>query len=123
MSEGSAPLRVLVVEDEDAVRLSLRRYLTRKGHVVHVASDGLAAIKLLLDEDVDVIVSDYRMEVFGGDYWVRFLKKYCPDMRVIVTSGFLRPEFEIDFPVLYKPFEYADLERLITGAEEPQGDD
>ncbi len=33
--------------------------------------------------------------------------------RVIITSGFLQPEFPIPFPVVYKPFEYGDLEALI----------
>jgi len=105
---------VLVVEDEDSIRLSLRDYLTKKGYDVLVASDGVGAIKLILDYNVDIIVSDYRMEVFGGDYWIRFLKTYCPDTRIIITSGFLRPDFDIPFEVVYKPFDYEDLERRIA---------
>ena len=65
---------VLLVEDEDAIRLTLRDYLERKRYRVRVASDGVGAIKHLLDGSVDVIVTDYRMEVLGGDYWVRFLQ-------------------------------------------------
>ena len=105
--------RLLVVEDEDSIRLTLRDYLSKKGYRVFVASDGVGAIKQLLDNDIDLIISDYRMDVLGGDYWVRFLKKYCSDKKVIITSGFLRPEFPITFPVIYKPFDYSDLERAI----------
>ena len=105
--------RLLVVEDEDSIRLTLRDYLSKKGYQVFVASDGVGAIKQLLDNDIDLIISDYRMDVLGGDYWVRFLKKYCADKKVIITSGFLRPEFPITFPVIYKPFDYSDLERAI----------
>ena len=107
---------VLVVEDEDSVRLSLKRFLERRGHRVLLASDGLGAIKLLLDDDADVVVSDYRMEVLGGDYWVRFLKRFCADKKVIIATGFLNPDMAVDFPVLYKPFEYTELERLIQQA-------
>ena len=104
---------ILVVEDEDSIRLTLRDFLRRKGYEVVVASDGVGAIKQILDHSIDLIVTDYRMEVFGGDYWIRFLKDFCGDRRVIITSGFLQPEFPIPFPVVYKPFEYADLEALI----------
>jgi DNA-binding NtrC family response regulator len=105
---------ILIVEDEDSIRLTLRDYLKNKGYTVIVASDGVGAIKQLLDNNVAVIVSDYRMDTLGGDYWIRFLKEYCRDKKIIITSGFLKPEFPIPFPVLYKPFDYSELERLIA---------
>jgi len=105
---------ILVVEDEDAIRLTLRDYLRKKGYDVLVASDGVGAIKQLLDYEVDIIVTDYRMDVLGGDYWVKFLKKYCPDKKVIITSGFLRPDFHIPFEVIYKPFDYSALEQRVA---------
>jgi len=105
---------VLVVEDDDAIRLSLRDYLVKKEYDVLVASDGVGAIKQLLDFDVDLIVTDYRMEVFGGEYWMKFLCKYCPHKKIIITSGFLRPDFDIPFDVIYKPFDYRELETRIA---------
>ena len=109
---------ILIVEDEDAIRLTLRDYLERNGHNVLVASDGVGAIKQLLDHRVDLIVTDYRMDVLGGDYWVKFLTKYCSNTTVIITSGFLRPEISIPFEVIYKPFDYAELEQKIARALE-----
>ena len=105
---------ILIVEDEDSIRLTLRDYLKNKGYPVVVASDGVGAIKQLLDNPVELIVSDYRMDILGGDYWIRFLKEYCPDKKIIITSGFLKPEFPIPFPVLYKPFDYSELENLVA---------
>ena len=105
---------ILVVEDEDAIRLTLRDYLRKRGYDVLVASDGVGAIKQLLDYDVELIVTDYRMDVLGGDYWVKFLKKYCADKRIIITSGFLKPDFHIPFEVLYKPFDYSELEAEVA---------
>ena len=63
---------ILLVEDEDAVRLTLRDYLQRKGHDVIVTSDGVGAIKILVDRDVAAIITDFRMDLLGGDYWIRF---------------------------------------------------
>ncbi len=107
---------ILVVEDEDAIRLTLRDYLLKKDYNVLVASDGVGAIKQLLDHEVELIVTDYRMDILGGDYWIKFLKEFCSDKKIFITSGFLRPEFPIPFEVLYKPFDYADLETMIAGA-------
>lgn len=112
MSESDSTY-VLIVEDEDAIRLTLRDYLLGRGLPVLVASDGVGAIKQLLDHSVRVIISDYRMDVFGGEYWIKFLERYCADCSVIVTSGFLRPEFSIPFEVMYKPFDYESIARRI----------
>jgi len=103
----------LIVEDEDAIRLTLRDYLKKKGWNVLVASDGVGAIKLLLDNPIDFIVTDYRMNVLGGDYWIKFLKTFLKDKKIIITSGFLNPEFEIPFKIMYKPFDYSELEAII----------
>ena len=107
---------VLLVEDEDAIRLTLRDYLRKKGFEVLVASDGVGAIKQILDHPVEIIVSDYRMDVLGGDYWIKFLKRFCTDKKVFITSGFLKPEFAIPFTVIYKPFDYSQLAKLIEEA-------
>jgi len=108
MAERAAKY-ILIVEDEDAIRLTLRDYLQNHGFPVLVASDGGGAIKQLLDHSIEVIISDYRMDVFGGEYWVKFLDRFCSDKKVIITSGFLRPEFSIPFEVMYKPFDYKEL--------------
>ncbi len=105
---------ILIVEDEDAIRLTLRDYLSSKGYSVLVASDGVGAIKQLLDHTVDLIVTDYRMDVLGGDYWIKFLSEYCGRQKVLITSGFLRPEFPIPYQVIYKPYDYGELEQLIA---------
>ncbi|MFH2115027.1 MAG: response regulator [Spirochaetota bacterium] len=113
---------ILVVEDEDAIRLTLRDYLRKKGYEVLVASDGVGAIKQMMDNEVGLIVTDYRMDVFGGDYWIRFLRQYCPDKKVIITSGFLRPDFQIPYEVIYKPFDYSELEARIQNILSGQPD-
>jgi hypothetical protein len=49
-----------------------------------------------------------------GDCWIRFLRKYCAGLKIIVTSGFLRPDFDIPYPVVCKPFGYDELESRIA---------
>ncbi len=99
-------ISILLVEDEDSIRLTLRDFLEKKGYNILVASDGVSAIKQLLDHNIVMIITDYRMQILGGDYWIKFLDRYCSDKKIIITSGFLKPEFSIPFEVIYKPFDY-----------------
>ncbi|POR00970.1 histidine kinase [Alkalispirochaeta sphaeroplastigenens] len=121
---------VLLVEDDDALRLGLRDYLQQRGYVVLVASDGVGAIKHLLDHKVALVVTDYRMPALGGEYWIRFLQTFCPTLPVLVTSSFLRHGIAVPFPVIYKPCEFRDVEERIremlaaapsAGAGDPGG--
>jgi len=100
---------ILIVEDEDTIRLGLRDYLVKAGYTAYVASDGAGAIEQLLDYKIDFIVSDYRMNPLGGHYWVRFLQRYCPDKKIIFTSAYLDSGVEHPFPVITKPFKYKDV--------------
>ena len=101
---------LLVVEDDDAIRIPLKSFLTRAGFSVHVASDGVGAIKHLLDHPVDAIVTDYRMDILGGDYWVRFLERFCAGQKVLITSGFLKSELPVPFELITKPYSFSSLE-------------
>ncbi len=100
---------VLVVEDDDLIRLALKEYFTHVGLSVLLASDGVGAIKHLLDYPVKVIVTDYRMDTLGGDYWVRFLRRFCPEIKVLITSGFLDTAHDLEFETLAKPYSYEVL--------------
>jgi DNA-binding NtrC family response regulator len=104
---------ILIVEDEDSIRLSLRDYLKKKGYEVHVASEGVGAIKQLLDNPIDLIVTDYRMDLLGGDYWLRFLERFCGAQEVILTSGFLKSDRPLPYQVVFKPYNYSDLAALV----------
>jgi two-component system response regulator MprA len=59
-------MRVLVVDDEPAVRQALERALAAEGHEVTVAEDGHAALDRLVDEPVDAVVLDVAMPGLDG---------------------------------------------------------
>jgi len=105
--------RILIVEDDDDLRLTLREYLGALGYEALVAADGVSAVKHLLDSDIDLIITDYRMDVFGGDYWIRFLERYCAHISIILTSGFLRERDDLPFELLEKPFDYSILADMV----------
>src|SRR5438874_2141996 len=61
-----AGLRVLIVEDEEAVRRPMARYLTRRGAEVDEAADGVEGLARLRTQPANVILADLRMPRMGG---------------------------------------------------------
>lgn len=126
----SRPLRVLIVDDEPAIRTALARYLTRRrGHTVTEAGDGEEALRLLAaaGEPYDVIVSDLRMPGLSGDQLLLRLAALGRglDRRVVFLTGdaasghAARLLAAADAPVLFKPIELAKVaERVEQHAEE-----
>jgi len=86
MPEGKV---VLLVEDEDAVRVFGSRALTAKGYTVREASNGEEAIALLKDQgEVDVLVTDMVMPGMDGATLARLVRQDYPSIRVILMSGY-----------------------------------
>ena len=111
--------RVLLVEDEDPVRMVATRALTRAGYAVIAASDGEEGLEKLLDAIrdgamFDMVVSDVVMPSMDGPAMVREMRKLVPDMPVLFMSGYaeeqLRSQIAIDdVHFLPKPFSVQQL--------------
>jgi CheY-like chemotaxis protein len=66
--------KILLAEDDAALRRYLETALRRAGYVVVAAVDGLEAMKLALNEEVDAVVADCLMPHIGGRELCRFLR-------------------------------------------------
>lgn len=68
MNEGSAPLRILVVDDESPARRAIQRLLAAIKEAIHVeeASDGVEASEKIADFDPDLVFLDIEMPSVGG---------------------------------------------------------
>ena len=114
-------LRILIVDDEDAVRRPMAKYLTRRGAQVTEAHDGEAALARLRDGPFDVILADLRMPRMGGVELYARLEQAHPEAaaRVLFLSGDISQLAEPgNTPVarervLVKPVELSELERRI----------
>ena len=84
--------RVLVVDDEDNVRKSLRMTLTKAGYDVVEAADGGQAVEVLRSDDnplmVDVITCDIRMPKVNGVEAIAYFRQQFPSIPVVVLTGF-----------------------------------
>ncbi|WP_396625444.1 PAS domain S-box protein [Luteitalea sp.] len=79
--------RVLIVDDEAAIRLVLGQYLGQRGHTVDAAADGHGALRLLDAGAYDVILSDLRMPGLGGEALVARIRERGHGGRVVLMTG------------------------------------
>lgn len=110
--------RILVVDDDDLVRRVVRRVAVEFGDVVAEA-DGAGALRALEQQDFDLVVSDIRMPPPDGLELAAWVRAERPGTRVLLISGFARPEDEsaiaaLDATLLRKPFDAGALRTAIA---------
>lgn len=117
--------RILLIDDDEAVRTALRRTLERFGHVIHEAPEGGAALRMLRDDSVDLIITDIIMPGMEGIETIRALRRDHPEVPVIAISGGgrFRPDSYLDIAAsfgavhtLSKPFEPEELLTAVDSA-------
>ena len=78
--------RILVVDDEEKVRVLIRKYAEFEGYEVEEAADGMSAIEMCRQEKFDLIVLDVMMPELDGFSACREIKKH-KDIPVIMLSA------------------------------------
>ncbi len=109
--------RVLLVEDEDAVRGFAVEALRRQGYEVLQAASGVEALEVLAaaDKPVDLVVSDVIMPEMDGPTLLKELRRTKPDLKFIFMSGYPDDAFkntldpDTEFAFLQKPFSLVQL--------------
>jgi len=112
-----SPLRIVVVEDNEDIRETLKDLLVMCGHEVDVAEDGERGIQLVLDRKPDIALIDIGLPGLDGYHVARALRDRQPgrETRLIALTGYGQPDdrkkaLEAGFDAhLVKP---VDLERL-----------
>jgi two-component system cell cycle sensor histidine kinase/response regulator CckA len=118
---------ILLVEDEDAVRVFAARALKNKGYKVLEARTGEQALDILRDTPaVDLMITDMMMPGMDGGTLARLIRVERPEIRIIVISGYSEEVARgdivdtADFHFLPKPFSLGQLaskvKDVLTGA-------
>ena len=87
---GADPIRVLIADDEPALRIALADLLAHEDHVMLIGTAGDAdeAIQIAHDQRPDVALVDVKMPAGGGPRAAREITRLSPDTRVIALSAF-----------------------------------
>jgi len=116
--------RVLVIDDDQAVRSVLARMLRRAGHEVLEASDGILGALALRHQNIDLVLVDIYMPGQGGLSTIPELRKQWPALKIIAISGAdgagplniaKRATAMGADAFMKKPFEGSDLLAVIAG--------
>jgi two-component system cell cycle sensor histidine kinase/response regulator CckA len=108
--------RILLVEDEDAVRTFSQRALTNKGYEVLAADCGESALKLLEEQDnkdIDLLVTDVVMPGIDGPTLAQRMRQNSPKLKIVFMSGYtedrLKDHMGENIFFLPKPFTLKQL--------------
>ncbi len=112
---------MLLVEDEDAVRMGSVRALSSRGYTVHEASSGVEALEIYkeLEGKVDLVVSDVVMPEMDGPTLLGELRKARPNIKFVFVSGYAEDAFAKNLPAdaqfgfLPKPFSLKQLATIV----------
>lgn len=114
--------RVLIVDDEQALRQVAGRLLEKLGYVVQTASDGEEALQILEQgERFDLVLTDVEMPRLTGIEMVEKIRVFLPEQKVLFTSGRTtlqdgNAQAGPPQPFMPKPFSMTDLAQKVRSA-------
>src|SRR5947207_866997 len=114
---------ILIVDDEDLIRWSLRERLKADGYEIREAGDGASALQQFR-EGVDLVLLDYRLPDTDGLSLLREWKRVDPDVLVILLTSFVSVETAVEamklgaFHFANKPFNLDEIAALVARALE-----
>lgn len=112
-------ISILVVDDEEQIRKLLKLCLAANGYKVHEAESASAALEVLHQEEIHLVIADYRMPEMSGLDLAREILKIYSSMPVVIITGYgtlplavkAVREGAIDF--VKKPFDIRELPLIV----------
>ncbi len=118
--QGATRGRVLVVDDDEAVRKFIVAALTDAGHSVAAAEDGDRALAMFRDDPFDLVVTDVKMPGMSGLQLLEEIKRHNPATEVIVVTAYATLDTAVKalrigaYDLITKPLD--DIEALFRVA-------
>ncbi len=115
MKSGESKSKILVVDDEIKACGLLKKFLERKNYSVETANSGEEALHKIKEFDPAVVLLDILMPGIRGDKIIKLIKKWKPELEVLVTTAVMEKEThdffknEGAFSCVQKPLHYDSL--------------
>ena len=116
--------KLLIVEDDDSVRMFVSRALERAGHLIHVAADGAQGLDMIQTAEggYDLVLSDIRMPEMDGIEMAKAAAMRHPGLRILLMTGYADQRERADelngiiVDVVNKPFSLAEIRGRVDAA-------
>ena len=113
--------KILIVDDEEGMRLAMSEALKRAGYITETSVDGISALSKLESEKYSMVITDMKMPKVTGMDLLKEIKKISPDTKVILVTAYgtvdcaveAMKEGASDF--LLKPFSFESLLQIVKG--------
>ncbi len=116
-------MKLMVVDDSPDIVEILSSMMELIGHEVSKAYDGTEAVKQLLNNRYDVVITDAKMPMMGGVELCKFIKSQFPGIYIIGISGYLEALKELKDAgadiCFSKPFKIEEVEEAIQNRFRP----
>jgi len=118
------PKRILVIDDESAIRKSFQLALEDSGYAVQTVESGEKGIEAVQKDKYDLIYLDLKMPGMNGAETLRHLRKILPQVPVYIITAFYEEFFDdlkiavkegIEFEVLRKPVDMDQIHTVTKG--------
>ena len=112
-------IKVLVVDDQRSIRLTLSAILESRGCDVTGVEDGYRAVDTAAEDSFDLILMDIKMPGINGVQTFREIKKTSPETLVVMMTGYAVQDLvdtaleEGALSIIYKPFEMEEVFKLV----------
>ncbi len=113
------PLKILLVDDEEIVRITLQKFIERLGHATECAEEGLSGLRAAKTTKYDAALVDLRMPGIDGIGFLRQTRKNTPELPIVIMSGHGSDETREEamqagaFAFLTKPFRFDEIKSLM----------
>ncbi len=117
---------ILVVDNEDAIRETLKKILEREGYKILAAKNGQEALNILKEKKVHLIISDIGMPKIDGHKLLKLAKSIRPEIEIVLMTGHGQTEQGLEaikdgaFDFIQKPFTKLALFKTVKQALEKQ---
>ena len=121
-----AKAKIVVADDEESVRWTLKKALERSGYAVYTVSDGKAAVDTAERVSADLVLMDIKMPTLDGLEALSLMRDRHPEAMVIVMTAFGSLKAAVEamkrgaYDYITKPFDFEELTLLVRRALEVQ---
>lgn len=115
-------ISILIIDDEKPQREGLGGYFRKKGYSVYLAESGSKGLEIVRENQIDIVLTDYKMPDLSGIDTLTGIKKINPDIEVIVMTAYGSVEIAVEamkygaLNYLLKPVNLDELDIILERA-------